>query len=92
MISDQSNPSCAISLLSYNTFGIDACADHLVEVNTEGELREVLIECNSLGIQPLTLGGGSNILFSSARIPYVIVNKIKGKYHVNNLYQTVRKI
>lgn len=53
-------------------------ADHLTEVRNEIQLKEALTECRSLELKPLILGGGSNVLFSSRQIPYVILIKIKG--------------
>ena len=51
------------SLLSYNTFGIDAKADYIIEYSSESELQEILqseiIKKNNL----LHVGSGSNLLF-----------------------------
>ncbi len=52
-----------ISLLSYNTFGIDAKADYFIEYNSVEELqialRSEIVRSNRL----LHIGGGSNLLF-----------------------------
>jgi UDP-N-acetylmuramate dehydrogenase len=52
-----------ISLLSYNTFGIDAKADYFIEYNSVEELQTALkseiVKSNRL----LHIGGGSNLLF-----------------------------
>ncbi|MEN9416039.1 MAG: hypothetical protein RLZ62_2343, partial [Bacteroidota bacterium] len=50
-----------VSLLPYNTFGIDVKAAHFVSVQTEDDMRTALRS----GISPvLVVGGGSNILFT----------------------------
>src|SRR5665647_2698647 len=52
-----------ISLLPYNTFGIDVKADYFIEYDTVVDLRSVLqldiVKSNQL----LHIGGGSNLLF-----------------------------
>ena len=52
-----------ISLLSYNTFGIDAKADYFIEYSSVEELQMALqseiVKSNRL----LHIGGGSNLLF-----------------------------
>jgi UDP-N-acetylmuramate dehydrogenase len=53
------------SLLSYNTFGIDAKADYIIEYSSVSELQEILqldiVRKNTL----LHVGSGSNLLFLS---------------------------
>lgn len=53
-----------VSLLPYNTFGIDVTCRYFVEVTTADELKEVLLddELNTLPI--LVVGGGSNMLLT----------------------------
>jgi len=63
------------SLLTLNTFGIDAKAAYFSEVQSMEELRQVLRN----RINPiLILGGGSNILFTQNPSGLVIQNAIKG--------------
>jgi len=51
------------SLLTYNTFGIDANADYLIEYNSASDLQAVL-RSEMIGKNPtLHIGGGSNLLF-----------------------------
>lgn len=51
------------SLLHYNTFGIEAKADYLIEYDSSADLQEVLtldfVKSNNI----LLMGGGSNLLF-----------------------------
>lgn len=54
-----------ISLLPYNTFGIDARADVFISYDTEEELKDALCLCreNYASLPILHIGGGSNLLF-----------------------------
>lgn len=55
------------SLLSHNTFGIDARCARFVEYATPEELREVLADLRgrSAGLPVFHIGGGSNLLFTA---------------------------
>ncbi|MDX1911212.1 MAG: UDP-N-acetylmuramate dehydrogenase [Saprospiraceae bacterium] len=64
-----------VSLLLYNTFGLDARADYFAEVNNIAELRAAI---NSKLSPVLLLGGGSNILFTTDVRGLVIKNNIGG--------------
>lgn len=62
-----------VSLLPYNTFGIDVRAAHFTTVHSEAEMREAL----QSGIHPvLVIGGGSNLLFTRDVAGLVIKNDI----------------
>jgi len=62
-----------VSLLPYNTFGIDVKAAHFTAVHSEADMREAL----QSGIDPvLVLGGGSNIIFTRDVSGLVIKNDI----------------
>jgi hypothetical protein len=62
-----------VSLLPYNTFGIDVKAAHFTAVHSEADMREAL----QSGIDPvLVLGGGSNVLFTRDVSGLVIKNDI----------------
>lgn len=64
-----------ISLLPYNTFGIDVQAEHFVEVHSLPEVRKAL----RAKIRPvLVLGGGSNLLFAGHIKGLVLKNAIPG--------------
>ena len=52
------------ALRSRNTFGVDATAPWLVEVNDSTALHEALALPQLRGTVPLVLGGGSNLLFA----------------------------
>lgn len=54
-----------VSLLPYNTFGIDVKADCLIEYGTPAELKEVLRSADVQNRELLVVGGGSNLLFLS---------------------------
>lgn len=58
-----------------NTFGIEVCADTLIEFESEEELRKAL----KIAKAPiLTIGGGSNLLFMSDFHGTVLHSAIKG--------------
>ena len=65
-----------ISLKEYNTFGIDAKANHFVSINTIKELKEVL----QLSEYPkrFILGGGSNMLLTKDVDALVMLIHLKG--------------
>lgn len=67
-----------VSLLHFNTFGIEAKARRLVRVNSEDELRSVLSDPALRSDLRLVLGGGSNILFTRDVDGLVIHNDIDG--------------
>ncbi len=76
-----------ISLLPYNTFGLDAHAEHFVEVPTVEALQAVL----QTAIRPIfVLGGGSNILFAHDVAGLVIKNSIRGIEEVSRAGNEVR--
>jgi UDP-N-acetylmuramate dehydrogenase len=69
-----------ISLKNYNTFGIDVYAKYFTEFNGIDTLAEIL-EYNKLptaNCQLLTLGGGSNLLFTKNFDGLVLKNEILG--------------
>jgi UDP-N-acetylmuramate dehydrogenase len=64
-----------VSLLPYNTFGLDVKAENFAEVSSVADLRASL----STGIQPVfLLGGGSNVLFTQDVQGLVLKNKLRG--------------
>ena len=65
-----------ISLKPYNTFGIDARAKLFASFRDTEELVELLTTYSRL--KTLTLGGGSNILFTKDYDGLVLKNEIKG--------------
>ena len=60
MLTIQSN----VSLKPYNTFGIDATARYLVEVENEEDIQTLLQLPNAHTSPMLVLGGGSNLLLT----------------------------
>ena len=73
-----------ISLLPFNTFGIDVKAKYFCEIETIETLQELLQNDVFKTNQYLVLGGGSNILFSKDFDGLVIKNNIKGKSVIEN--------
>lgn len=68
-----------VSLLEYNTFGIDVLAERFVEFSSEDELAKVLRSSDYLySDQELILGAGSNILLTTDFDGIVLKNNIKG--------------
>jgi UDP-N-acetylmuramate dehydrogenase len=69
-----------ISLKKFNTFGIDANAKYFTEFSSLTELEECLefSKQKTPNTKLLTLGGGSNILFTQNFGGLVLKNEIKG--------------
>ena len=67
-----------ISLKAFNTFGIDVTAAYFTGVSSTTELKEALAWCRQKNIEPLILGGGSNVLFTRNFNGMVIKNSIPG--------------
>ena len=66
-----------ISLLPYNTFGIDVKADFFIEYNSASDLQEVLRSEIVKGNRVLHIGAGSNLLFLSDYKGVILHSKIK---------------
>ncbi|KAA3620953.1 MAG: UDP-N-acetylmuramate dehydrogenase [Bacteroidetes bacterium] len=67
-----------ISLLPYNTFGIDVKANLFVEITEIEDLVQIVKQGN-LALPFFILGGGSNLLLTRD-VPFLVVkNSIKGK-------------
>lgn len=64
-----------VSLLPYNTFGINARAAHLAEFHNVAELQEAL---RSPVSPRLVWGGGSNVVLSGDYPGLILLNRIKG--------------
>jgi UDP-N-acetylmuramate dehydrogenase len=67
-----------ISLLKFNTFGINVTSKYFIEVNSENDLREIIVEPKLLKEKKLVLGGGSNILFTRDFEGAILKNNILG--------------
>lgn len=70
-----------VSLKNFNTFGVEAIARYLVEINHEDELTELFSDPKWLQIPRLVLGGGSNVLFTKNFEGLVIKMNIRGIEH-----------
>ena len=66
------------SLKSWNTFGIDHCAQRIVCAETEQQLLSAWQLSISEGRPALILGEGSNVLFLEDYSGTVIINRLKG--------------
>jgi UDP-N-acetylmuramate dehydrogenase len=66
------------SLRNFNTFGVDAKAKLFLEVHSEDELIEIIINKNYQHEKMFILGGGSNILFTKDYDGIIIKISIKG--------------
>ncbi|SFB41019.1 UDP-N-acetylmuramate dehydrogenase [Algoriphagus aquimarinus] len=67
-----------ISLKTFNTFGIDKTARFFVSVKSIEELKEALEWAKSQKVNPLILGGGSNILLTQNQDTLVIKIELEG--------------
>lgn len=65
------------SLLAYNTFGIDAHADFLIEYNSVDELKQVIQSDIFKSNKYLHVGSGSNLLFLSDYKGLILHSQIK---------------
>ena len=66
------------SLLPYNTFGIDARARFMVEVNSVDALKAIVADERFRNLPRLIIGGGSNVLLTQDFDGLVILNSILG--------------
>lgn len=66
------------SLKPYNTFGIDANARYLVEINQVDDISTLLQVTDFMGVPKLILGGGSNVLLCHDFDGLVIKMTIQG--------------
>lgn len=67
-----------ISLRQYNTLGIDVLARFFAIFDSVDQLGDILNKNPNMGMDPLVLGGGSNILFTGDVDRLVIKNNILG--------------
>jgi len=67
-----------VSLLPFNTFGIDAKAKYFSSFSTLDELNELIEFRNKTATPQLVLGGGSNILLTNDFAGLVLKNEIGG--------------
>ncbi|MBO9204491.1 MULTISPECIES: UDP-N-acetylmuramate dehydrogenase [Niastella] len=67
-----------IPLRQYNTLGIDTLARYFAAFVSVNELGELIENNPNMGILPLILGGGSNILFKNNIDGLVLKNDIPG--------------
>ena len=67
-----------ISLKSYNTFGIEAKAQLLVNIESEEQLKEAYQSPKLMALPKLVLGGGSNILFTKNQRKAILKINIRG--------------
>ena len=64
-------------LKALNSFGIEAKAQCLIRIQSTEDLQELIL--NNTFSNPLILGGGSNILFTSDYQGFILKNEVFGK-------------
>ncbi|WP_346236973.1 UDP-N-acetylmuramate dehydrogenase [Niabella insulamsoli] len=67
-----------VSLLPYNTFGIDVNTAFFSKADQVDALKESLVWAKENSVQPFILGGGSNVLLTKHLERYTIRNNIRG--------------
>jgi len=67
-----------ISLKSLNTFSIDVSARYFSRFKTIDELQEILNWSKLKGLNPMILGGGSNVLFTKNYDGLILKNELIG--------------
>jgi UDP-N-acetylmuramate dehydrogenase len=67
-----------VSVLQYNTFGMDVKAKFFSEFNSEKELIKLLQTSEVKSSEQLILGGGSNVLLTKDFNGIILKNNIKG--------------
>ncbi|MEW6468983.1 MAG: UDP-N-acetylmuramate dehydrogenase [Bacteroidota bacterium] len=65
-------------LRKLNTFGIDAKARFLVDLNSTEEIKELLSTPQFRSMRKMVLGGGSNVLFTRDFDGAILKNNLKG--------------
>jgi UDP-N-acetylmuramate dehydrogenase len=76
-----------VSLLPYNTFGIDVAAQQVIEIKTTDDLLQVIKK--DPDSPKLILGGGSNMLFRRDIDETVLINRIMGKELISKTNDSV---
>ncbi|HYK77772.1 MAG TPA: UDP-N-acetylmuramate dehydrogenase [Daejeonella sp.] len=76
-----SNIQQNLSLQKLNTFGVEAQASWFTEINSENDLTELFTNSAWKEVKKLTLGGGSNMLFTKDFDGLVIRMNIQGISH-----------
>jgi len=67
------------SLLRFNTFGIRATARFLALVDSESELRQLLLSVTARNLPLVVLGGGSNVVLAGNVSGLVLVPRALGE-------------
>lgn len=62
-----------VSLLGYNTFGIDATAEYFAEYQSIAELRDILYDAKVQSLPVLPVGCGSNLLFTTDNFKGIVL-------------------
>lgn len=78
-----------VSLKKYNTFGVEASASWLVEVESAEQLNSIIALSEVKNLPVLILGGGSNVLFTKNFEGVVVLNRIPGVSIVEDRGNTV---
>ncbi|MFM7769974.1 MAG: FAD-binding protein, partial [Bacteroidota bacterium] len=67
------------SLKNYNTFGIDVLGKYITRAHSEDEIKEAIEFSRHKQLPLLTLGGGSNVLFTKNQEAVILINRVLGK-------------
>ncbi|WP_291783071.1 UDP-N-acetylmuramate dehydrogenase [Cecembia sp.] len=78
-----------ISLLPYNTFGIDKKARFFVQASTEEDIKTAVLKAKSMRLPVFILGGGSNILLTQDLEALVVKIEIVGISKVSETEEAV---
>lgn len=67
-----------VSLLPFNTFGMDVKAKFMIDIEQELDVQELIVDHFHSNYPLLVLGGGSNLLFTKDFEGVILRNQIKG--------------
>jgi UDP-N-acetylmuramate dehydrogenase len=68
-----------VELLPYNTLALAGLTPILIRVRSEADLMAIASNPEYVGISKLVLGGGSNIVLSSPKLPMILKVEIGGR-------------
>lgn len=78
-----------ISLLPYNTFGIDKKARYFVQASTEEDVKTAIRKATSMKLPLFILGGGSNILLTQDLDALVLKIEIEGIHKISETEEDI---
>ena len=63
-----------VPMSEYTTFKIGGNAKLMITPDSDGHLAEIVRECKNLGVKPMIIGNGSNMLISDKGLDTVVIN------------------